>query len=602
MRTSRIPLGRLLTACSLGLAVLTIGGCTSLSEYVHNGFKVGPNFRQPDAATAPAWLDSADKRVRVESDDLSKWWAVFHDPVLDALIDDAYKQNLTLRQAGLRVLQARDQLGIATGNLFPQTQAVKGAFTQTALSAQDANVVFDTPAGPLALTRFYPQWDLPIGAMSWEIDFWGRFRRAVEANAANLDASSANYQDVLVTLLSDVATNYVALRTLEQQIEYTKTNVDLQSKTLTIVRARFKVGTVTGVDLHQAESVLKQTESQIPELEIALRQTQNQICTLLGIPPEDLRARLGKASIPTAPKEVAVGIPADLLRRRPDIRRAERQAAAQSAQIGVAQADFYPAIAINGTIGYSAQQFKDLWGPAAFAGTIGPSFQWNVLNYGRILNNVRLQDAKFQESVAAYQDTVLKANQEVEDGLATFLKAKQRADLLKISVDEALEAVKLVLVQYEKGTADFTRVTQLQEALVVQQDNFAQAEGEIARGLIQVYKGLGGGWEAFPAPTANCEAKIAAGQVSFPLQQPAPGAAHGAAAGFGLTNANSLSAIPRSLRADVLALLCRRALHQQDRGHEHERQNGRDPKDVEIRQGRRLLVAKVGQVLQGQPI
>jgi NodT family efflux transporter outer membrane factor (OMF) lipoprotein len=240
---------------------------------------------------------------------------------------------------------------------------------------------------------------------------------------------------------------------------------------------------------------LAQTESLIPELEIALRQTQNHLCTLLGVPPEDLLAKLGQAAIPTAPPEVGVGIPADLLRRRPDVRRAERLAAAQSAQIGVAEADFYPAIAISGTIGYSAQQFKDLWGPTAFTGTVGPSFQWNILNYGRILNNVRLQSAKFQEAVAAYQETVLKANQEVEDGLATFFKAQRRARFLAVSVDEALEAVKLVLIQYEKGTVDFTRVTQLQQTLVLQQDSLAQAQGEIARGLIQVYKALGGGWE-----------------------------------------------------------------------------------------------------------
>jgi NodT family efflux transporter outer membrane factor (OMF) lipoprotein len=488
-------IGQLLSMCGVGLVVLMIGGCTSFSEYVSNGFKVGPNYRQPPAATAPDWIDTADKRVRRETDDLSKWWAVFQDPKLDALIDDAYKQNLTLRQAGLRVLQARAQLGIATGNLFPQTQVVKGSFTQFALSAQDANVTINSPEGVVSLIQHYPQWDLPIGAVSWEIDFWGRFRRAVEANAANLDASAANYEDVLVTLLSDVATNYVAMRTLEQQIEYTKTNVALQRETLKIVEARYKAQTTTGVDLRQVKSVLAQTESQVPELEIGRRQAQNQLCTLLGIPPEALETRLGKAPIPAAPAEVGVGIPADLLRRRPDVRRAERLAAAQSAQIGVAEADFYPAIAINGTIGYSAQQFTNLWGPSAFIGTIGPSFQWNVLNYGRILNNVRLQDAKFQETVAAYQQTVLKANQEVEDGLATFLQAQERARLLKISVDEALEAVKLVVVQYEKGTVDFTRVTQLQQALVVQQDNFAQSQGEIARGLILGYKGLGGGWE-----------------------------------------------------------------------------------------------------------
>jgi NodT family efflux transporter outer membrane factor (OMF) lipoprotein len=477
------------------LVVLALGGCTSPAEYVHNGFKVGPNYQPPPAAVAPDWLDAADKRLRRDDDDLSRWWTVFNDGTLNSLIFDTYRQNLSLRQAGDRVLQARAQLGIATGNLFPQSQTLNGSFTQTALSGQDANVTFSTASGIMTLRQHYPQWNLPIGAASWELDFWGRFRRAVEAKSASLDASVAGYQDVLVTLLGDTAASYVAIRTIQKQIEYTRKNVDLQRETLKIVEARFNAGTVTGVDLHQARSTLAQTAAQIPELEIALQQTQNHMCTLLGVPPEDLLAKLGKAAIPTAPPEVGVGIPAELLRRRPDVRRAERLAAAQSAQIGIAETDFYPAVAISGTIGYSAQQFKDLWGPSAFTGTVGPSFQWNILNYGRILNNVRLQAAKFEEAVAAYQETVLKANQEVEDGLATFLKAQQRARFLSVSADEALEAVKLALVQYEKGTVDFTRVTQLQLTLVLQQNDLAQAQGEIARGLIQVYKALGGGWE-----------------------------------------------------------------------------------------------------------
>lgn len=404
------------------------------------------------------------------------------------------------------MLQARAQLGIATGNLFPQAQSIGASFTQTALSGEDANVTFNTPLGTFSLQRFYPQWNLPIGSASWEIDLWGRFRRAIEANQDNLDASVADYQDVMITLFSDTAAAYISIRTLQKQIDYSKENVEIQRQTLKIVEARFKVGTVTAVDLRQAKSTLAQTESQIPELEISLRQAQNQLCTLLGMPPEDLRVRLGKAPIPTAPPQVGVGIPAELLRRRPDVRRAERQAAAQSAQIGVAEADFYPALTINGTVGYSAEQFSQLWNPTAFYGTVGPSFQWNVLNYGRILNNVRFQKAKFAEAVAGYQQAVLKANQEAEDGLVMFFKAQERARSLAISAEEALEAVKLVMIQYEKGTVDFTRVTQLQQALVIQQDNLAQAQGEIARGLVQVYKGVGGGWEftgADPVPPAG---------------------------------------------------------------------------------------------------
>ena len=193
--------------------------------------------------------------------------------------------------------------------------------------------------------------------------------------------------------------------------------------------------------------------------------------------------------------EVAVGIPADLLRRRPDVRKAERQAAAQSAQIGVAEAEFYPHIAINGTWEYSAEFFKNLWSTQALAGSIGPTFTWNILNYGRILNNVRLQDAKFQELVATYQNTVLSAAQDVENGLVTFLQAQQRTKFQAASVKDAEEAVQIAVAQYKAGTVDFTRVTQLEQNLVTQQDTLAQAQGEIVTGLIQVYKALGGGWQ-----------------------------------------------------------------------------------------------------------
>jgi NodT family efflux transporter outer membrane factor (OMF) lipoprotein len=264
---------------------------------------------------------------------------------------------------------------------------------------------------------------------------------------------------------------------------------------LKIVEARFRNGTVTKLDVAQARSTLEQTQATIPELAISLRQYNNQLCILLGIPPEELRARLGAGPIPTAPVEVAVGIPADLLRRRPDVRRAERQAASQSAQIGVAEAEFYPHIAINGTWEYSAEFFKDLWTSKALSGNVGPTFTWNILNYGRILNNVRLQEAKFQELVASYQNTVLSAAQDVENGLVTFLQAQQRTQSQAVSVKAAEEAVQIALAQYKAGTIDFTRVTQLETTLVTQQDTLAQAQGEIVTGLIQVYKALGGGWQ-----------------------------------------------------------------------------------------------------------
>ncbi len=463
------------------------GGCTSVREYLHNGFKVGPNYGRPPAPVAPDWIEAADVRVRKDADDLSQWWTAFNDPVLDSLICSAYRQNLTLRQAGIRVLEARAQQGIAAGNFFPQTQQATGDYTRYAVSTEIANRSNVTK-------RFYGQSDYGFN-LAWELDFWGRFRRAIEAADASLDASVEDYDAVLVTLLGDVATNYVQLRTFAQRIEYAKANVQLQRETLKIVEARLKAGTTTKLDVAQARSTLEQTEAQIPELEISLRQANNQLCLLLGIPSEELRARLGPAPIPTAPAEVAAGIPADLLRRRPDVRRAERQAAAQSAEIGVSEAEFYPHIAITGTIGYSAEQFNNLFRSTALAGSFGPSFQWNILNYGRILNNVRLQDARFQELVAAYQHTVLTAGQEVENGLVTFLRAQERTQFQAASVADAEEAVQIALGQYQAGTIDFTRVTQIEQTLVLLQDTLAQARGEIALGLIQVYRALGGGWQ-----------------------------------------------------------------------------------------------------------
>jgi NodT family efflux transporter outer membrane factor (OMF) lipoprotein len=473
-----------------------------LSEYVHNGFKVGPNYRKPPAPVAKDWIDAEDRRVRKETDDLSKWWTVFNDPVLDSLICDAYRQNLSLRVAGMRVLEARAQLSIDVGNLLPQTQTSTGDFKWYGLSKETANnlLQFSVPPGGLqgvtfpAFKRWYGQWDLGFN-LNWELDFWGRFRRAVEAGSASLDASVENYDDVLVTLLGQVATAYAQMRITEQRIKYARENVQLQSETLAIVEARFKRGTVTKLDLAQARSTLYQTQATIPELAISLRQFNNQLCILLGIPPEELRARLGPGPIPTAPVEVAVGIPADLLRRRPDVRRAERQAASQSAQIGVADAEFYPHIAINGTWEYSAEFFKDVWKPTALNGNVGPTFTWNILNYGRILNNVRLQEATFQELVATYQNTVLSAAQDVENGLVTFLNAQQRTKFQADSVKEAKDAVEIAVAQYGAGTVDFTRVTQLEQNLVTQQDTLAQAQGEIVTGLIQVFKALGGGWQ-----------------------------------------------------------------------------------------------------------
>jgi len=472
--------------CVAALAA-TLGGCTSPLEFIRNGFKVGPQYTVPPAPVAADWIDAADKRVRHESDDLSKWWTVFNDPVLDDLICYAYKQNLTLRQAGFRVLAARAQLGISVSTLFPQSQSVTGDFNRIVKSIANANSQFIPK-------RYYPQLDQAWN-LAWEIDFWGKFRRTVESSRASLEASVADYDDTLVTLLSDVATNYVQLRVAEARIRYAQENAALQRRTVQVVENRQKVGAARQLDVDQAKSLLFQTEATIPELEIGLRLNANAICILLGIPPEDLQARLKPAPIPAAPTEVAAGIPADLLRRRPDIRRAERTAAAQCAQIGVAEADFYPHISLIGTIGYSAQEFPNMYNPKSLVGTFGPAFQWNILAYGRILSNMRVQQAVFLQLVTAYQAAVLNGQQEAENGLIIFLRAQKRTELQALSVKAAQDAVKTVLSQFEAGTVTIAQLILLEQTLVGLQDTLALAQGEIPTGLIQVYKAMGGGWE-----------------------------------------------------------------------------------------------------------
>src|SRR5262249_45747711 len=278
--------------------------------------------------------------------------------------------------------------GIAAGNLFPQTQQAAIDERHIKVSQSTAN-----PPGD----AWFEDWMVGFNA-TWELDLWGKFRRAIEAAEAALDASIENYDDVLVVLLADVAANYVQYRTFEQRLAYARQNVDIQTKAFQLAKDKFEAGASTERDVQQARQILEQTRALIPQLEIGQRQAANRLCVLLGIPATDLASRLGNASIPRVAHEVLVGIPADLIRRRPDVGRAERLVAAQSARIGVAEADLYPHISLVGSIGLEAVSFGNLWhSPESMIGQIGPSLWWDILNYGRLRNNVRFQDALFQE-------------------------------------------------------------------------------------------------------------------------------------------------------------------------------------------------------------
>ena len=337
--------------------------------------------------------------------------------------------------------------------------------------------------------------------LAWEVDFWGRFRRAIIAAEETLQANCADYNAAMVTLLGDVARYYVQLRTDETRIELIRANAEIQRRVLAIAERRFREGQTNDLDVNQARSELVQTEAQIPLLLSELRAAEVRLCVLMGMPPAAIEAQLGLAPIPAAPATLVVGIPADLLRRRPDVCRAERLAAAQAEQIGIAEVDLYPVFKLDGNMGYSAAGLSQLIETNSFYGTIGPGVQWNILNYGRIRNNIRYQDAKFQEYLTIYRRMVLQAAEEAENGMLHFVQEQDRSKLLDQSVNSLQLAVNTVVKQYAAGGVDFTRVSQVQRSLVEQQDAQAASHGQVAQGLIEVYRALGGGWQFSPNPS-----------------------------------------------------------------------------------------------------
>ncbi len=478
--------------CLIGMMVLVV---------LFSGCAVGPDYIKPSAPEPRAWIEKEDPKINSEPTDFSQWWTVFNDPALNTLIEKAYEQNLDLRVAGIRILEARAQLGIATGSLYPQQQQGQGALNYIEVSKNQANT--------LPIQDFnYSEANLGFD-VGWELDFWGKFRRAIESGMGALDASIASYDDILVTLTAEVARTYVLIRTLEARLEIARENVRIQERSLQIAEVRFKGGEVTELDVAQAKSLLRDTQALIPRLEISLRQAKNALSVLLGQLPSELSEILGRPEpIPTVPAEVAVGVPAELLRRRPDIRAAERQVAAQCGLIGVAKADLYPAFSLFGHIGFRASDafrtaagfpggssLGDLFNSDSLEFVGGPAFTWNLFNYGRIKNQVRVQDARFQQLVVNYQNTVLRAAQEVEDAMVAFLRKQQEVFFLSDSVEAAKRSVELSMIQYREGLVSYQRVLDTQRFQTQEQDLFTSTTGDVALNLIGMYKALGGGWQ-----------------------------------------------------------------------------------------------------------
>ncbi len=459
---------------------------------------VGPTFERPATPLNPEWSATTEKLPAVtNAAPAQAWWKEFNDPALDNLIELAYHQNLPLQLAGLRIMEGRAQLGIAVGRQYPQIQAVSASATAVGLTDRAANTLKVSP-------NF---WDNQVNFdAAWEADFWHKFRYDVQASTADHLASVADYDNAIVSLTAEVARTYSVIRTFEVLVEQTRRNAAIQEDGLRIADSRFRNGATSELDVTQATTLLETTRASIPRLQMSLQQSENALSTLLGQPTGSIQTLVqGSSGIPTAAADVAVSMPAELLRRRPDVRGAELLAMAQCARIGVAKADLYPRFVLFGSIGTQGlsgatpqagqADFAKIFSPGSFFYQFGPRLLWPILDYGRTKNNIRVQDARFQQTLVSYHNTVLKAAQEVEDALVGYLKSREALVSAQKAVDAALRSVDLSSVQYREGAVDYQRVLDAQRVLLQVENDLVQTKSSIATNRIALYKALGGGWE-----------------------------------------------------------------------------------------------------------
>ncbi len=455
------------------LLVLVLGlisGCASL----------GPDYATPDVEMEKEWLNYEETELTSVPPLQVKWWQdAFHDKTLDVLIESALDENLTLRSAGLRVLQARQKLAIIAGNKYPQTQQIQG-------SAHNGGPFSSSP------TQNY---DLGFN-LSWEADVWGRFERQIESAASELDATVADYDGVMISLVSEVAQTYLLICTNQTRLDLALKNLELQKESLRITQAKYNAGDVSSLDQEQAQSLLFNTVATISSIEPILQQLKNSLAILLGKPPHDMSGMLGDVKeLPAFPADISLGMPQNLLRRRPDIRSSERRLAAQSAQIGYAIAELYPHLTIGGSVGTDASNGSDLFTGDYSTWDTFVSFQWKIFNYGRLKSNVRLQDAYFQQLLEDYRQTILEAQGEVENAIVAFFASEKQLEAYEQALIASKQAAHLSQLQYQDGLVNFNTVITTLQQLASQEDIYARTKGNAATNLVGVYKSLGGGWE-----------------------------------------------------------------------------------------------------------
>lgn len=458
------------------------------------GCMVGPDYVPPDTAMPDRWNQELTQGLSEGKADLRTWWTQLDDPTLDRLIARATQGNLDLKAAVARIRQARAELGVATGEIAPEVEA-QG---QTQTSRISNNVSAGVAPPQHRTDTFY---SVGLDA-TWEIDLWGRIRRNIESADASIGASIEDFRDVLVVLYAEVADTYVQVRTLQSRIVSALANVETQRGALQLTIDRNRAGLAPELDVRQAQLNLATTEAFVPTLRAELARAINRLAVLLGEFPSSLQTELAqRASIPSPPADVVVGLPTELLRQRPDIRQAERQLAAQTAQIGVAEAALYPQFSLLGSFAFESFSSSDLFDWQSRAFQFGPTVRWNIFNAGRLRSAIEVQDALTEQLLASYEQTVLSGVEEVENAMAAYVQEVQRREALERSVVAARASTALVETLYRSGLTDFQNVLDTQRAQFTQEDAYAESQGLVTQDLIQIYQALGGGWDPDPAET-----------------------------------------------------------------------------------------------------
>ncbi|MGD0886395.1 MAG: efflux transporter outer membrane subunit [Thermodesulfovibrionales bacterium] len=457
-----------------------------------SGCMVGPNYKPPQSTAPPEWVGvtkaapSQPSVATAQPADLTQWWRQFNDPTLNELVEEAMKANLDLQVAESRLRQARAMRGVVAGGLWPSVTA-SGSYQRFLQQNAAQNELGEQNLYQAGLDAL------------WELDIFGGQHRNVESADANIQAAIENIHDVQVTLIAEVALNYIQLRGYQQEIVVAQKNLKAQQDTANITRKQLNVGFENALDVANADANVATTESQIPVFETSARQSIYALSVLLARLPGDLLNQLSPmGNIPSVPARVPAGLPSDLLRRRPDIRESEAQLHAATAQIGVAVADFFPAFSLTGSANWSSFLLRTWWNKSSLSVGAGPGVTWPIFQGGAIASNVRLQEALRDQAFITYQQTVLAAFQDVENALIAFAKEQEHHKSLTDAVVANRKAVDLSLQLFTEGQTDFLNVATAQRLLYAAEDALVQSEGNISTDLIALYKALGGGWESVP--------------------------------------------------------------------------------------------------------